>query len=479
VKAKGQSIKKTGKESGKGRDPAPVDAELRRRAEARLPITSRKPAAGMGDATSAVDVQRLFHELQVHQIELEMQNAELQESRDRLETLLEQYSNLYDFAPVGYFSLDDQGRILGVNLSGSVLLGMERSRLLAQTLARFIVIPSRPVFREFLRKVFAEAGKQVCEVQLLKEDGTPFWASLHGDSALSGDGSKKECRVAVSDITSFKLAQDAQRSLETLTVSNLELEKEILRRQAVEDSLKKSELHQRRLLKQACRQEERLRKLSHRILQTREDEQKRISRELHDVITQILVGIKFSMDSLGREATVNPQALKQRIAQTQRLVEKSVEIVHRFAVELRPTSLDDLGLIATLKTFLNDFMKRTGIRVHFKTVAGVDQLSGDQRTAIYRIVQAAFANVSEHAHASHVTVDLGQIADAIQLEIFDNGKAFDVKRTLRARTRKPLGLIGMRERVEMLGGQFAVESTPGKGTTIRVQIPLSAPPGKQ
>ncbi len=473
-------MKKNGNESGegtgKGKDPATTKAELRRRAEAQMPVPPRNLPANTGEPKSDIDAQRMLHELQIHQIELEMQNAELQEWRDRAEVLLEKYTDLYDFAPVGYFSLDEQGRILEANLTGSVLFGVERSRLFSQTLHRFVDMSSRPVFREFLRKVFDEPGNQVCEVQLLKEDGNPFWASLHGDSEVSADRSKKACRVVVSDITVFKLAQDAQRHVETLSVSNAELKKEILRRQAVEDSLKTSELHQRQLLEQSRRQQQQLRTLSHRILQTREEERKRISRELHDVITQTLVGIKLHLDALSREATVNPKMLKQRIARTQRLVEKSVEIVHRFAVELRPTSLDDLGLILTLKAFLADFMKWSGIRVHFKTFAGVDQLNSDLRTTLYRIVQAALANVSEHSHASHVTVAISQMAESVQLEISDDGEAFDVERALLARRRKPLGLIGMRERVEMMGGEFTVESEPGRGTTIRAQMPLSPPP---
>jgi len=117
-------------------------------------------------------------------------------------------------------------------------------------------------------------------------------------------------------------------------------------------------------------------------------------------------------------------------------------------------------------------MKRTGIRTHFTTFAAADKLNNRQRTMLYRIIQTALDNVAKHADASRITVNLCKRADTIHLEISDDGKAFDVKRALRFKGGKHLGLIDMRERAEMLGGTFQIESKPGKGTTIRTQIPL-------
>ena len=447
--------------------------DLRRRAEASLPRRSRKHTAGEDGSKTAADTQRLLHELQVHQVELEMQNVELQESRDRSEVLLEKYTNLYDFAPVGYFSLDATGRILEANLTGAALLGTERSRLISRSLRRFVVPPSRPDFRDFLAKVFAGAVKQVCEAKLLKEDGTSFWASLHGSFRdAPGGGPREICWVVVSDITTLKEAEAAQRLLETVSASNAELQQEIARRKTMTESLRKSEAQQRKLLEESRRMQAQLRTVSHRLIHAREEERKRISRDLHDDISQTLVGINVQLEALMREPAINPRVLRQKIARTQRVVTKSVAIVHRFAVELRPTSLDDLGLTVTLQAFLNDFMKRTGIRTHFTTFAAADKLNNRQRTMLYRIIQTALDNVAKHADASRITVNLCKRTDTIHLEISDDGKAFDVKRALRFKGVKHLGLIDMRERAEMLGGTFQIESKPGNGTTIRTQIPL-------
>ena len=446
-------------------------AELRRRAEALLPKQRKTQRAKVDGLKSAADTQRMLHELQVHQIELEMQNAELQECGDRNGVLLEKYTDLYDFAPVGYFTLDDQGRILEVNLTGSTLLGVARSRLVNRPLPRYVTLPSRAVFLDFLKRVCAGDGKLVCEAKLQRENGTPFWASLHGASANASGA--QGCRVAVSDITALKLAQEAQRRMEALAVTNEELKREIVRRQAVEEALRKSEQQQSELLEQARHMQIQLRDLSHRVLQVQEEERKRISRELHDEITQTLVSINVHLDSLALATKINPSSLRKKIIQTQRLVEKSVSIVHQYARDLRPTALDDLGLIITLHSFLNDFLKKTGIHVQFTTFAGVEQLNSDRRTVLYRIVQEALANVAQHANASRVKVSIHKIAEDVLLEISDNGQAFDVEHALQAKSNKRLGLIGMRERAEMIGGTFAVESVLGQGTTVRARIPFN------
>ena len=446
--------------------------DLRLRAEASLPKRPRKATDGVGDVESAVDNRRLLHELQVHQIELEMQNAELQEWRTQAETLLEKYVDLYDFAPVGYFSLDQKGRILRVNLVGAAMLGVERSRLVSRSLPRFAVVSSRSVIMALLARVFAGDSNQACEASLRKDDGTTFWAGFHASPALASDLRENVCRMVLSDITVSKQAEEARRHAEILALSNEELKQEIVRRQAVEEALKDSEGHQRRLLEQACRLQEELRAMSRNSLQAREDEHKRISRDLHDDIAQTLVGIKVHLEALSRMSTISPAELRKQIAKTQQLVEKSVTEVLQFALELRPATLDDLGLNTSLKTLLDEFMKRTGIRVHFRTFAGADQLGSDQRTTLYRIAQTALSNVAEHSQATRVELRISRSAGAIHLEVTDNGNAFDVQQMTDLQSGRHLGLISMRERAEMLGGTFRIESEAGKGTTLHVQLPV-------
>lgn len=262
-----------------------------------------------------------------------------------------------------------------------------------------------------------------------------------------------------------------QRTLE-LAAANEQLQREVVRRRAAEESLTKSQEHYRQLLERSRLMQEQLQQLSRKILLAQEEERKEISRELHDDIAQTLSGINVHLEALSKEATANTHGLRRRITRTQRLVAKSVTIVHQFARELRPTLLDDLGLIPALHSLLKDFTKRTGVRVRFTAFAGVEQLSGLKRTVLYRVAQAALTNVAEHAQASRVNVKLQPLPSAVRLEIHDDGRSFDVERVLFTRGRKRLGLLGMRERVEMVGGNFAVESSPGRGTTIRAQVPF-------
>ena len=176
------------------------DAELRRRAEARLK-TQRSDADAQ---RSPQHTQRLLHELQVHQIELEMQNEELQQTRQKMGVVLAQYADLYDFAPVGYFSLARDGTIRRVNLTGARLLATERSRLENRRFGLFVSEQSRPAFNAFLDAVFAAQAKKTCEISLLKEGNQPFWA--HIEATLSEDG--QECRAAMSDISARRLAEN-------------------------------------------------------------------------------------------------------------------------------------------------------------------------------------------------------------------------------------------------------------------------------
>jgi signal transduction histidine kinase len=157
------------------------------------------------------------------------------------------------------------------------------------------------------------------------------------------------------------------------------------------------------------------------------------------------------------------------------MVEKSVELVHQFARELRPKTLDDLGLIPALRVFMDEFSKRTGIRVHFTTVTAeaIKHIDEATRTVLYRVAQEALTNVARHADAGLVEVRIQKLPRAVVVTVKDDGKSFQVERVLHAKGNKRLGLLGMRERVEMVGGSFRVESTPGSGTTIRAEIPRS------
>jgi signal transduction histidine kinase len=263
-----------------------------------------------------------------------------------------------------------------------------------------------------------------------------------------------------------------QRSAD-LIASNRQLQQEIVQRKSAEESLRKSEQHSGRLLEQSRRMQDELRLLSRQLLSAQEEERKKISRELHDEIAQTLSGINIRLGALKVEAAVNTKDLQKKITSTQRLVVRSVNIVHRFARELRPAVLDDLGLIPALHSVMKAFTARTGVRASLTAFAGVERMDTARRTVLFRVAQEALTNVARHARASHVGIHLLKIQGAVRMEIRDDGKAFDVQRVLLAKGNHHLGLLGMRERMEMVGGSFAVESASGKGTVVRAEIPYS------
>ena len=194
---------------------------------------------------------------------------------------------------------------------------------------------------------------------------------------------------------------------------------------------------------------------------------------LHDVIAQTLTGIGIRLTALKKEAGLNTVDFDRSITQTQQLVEKSVNTVHLFARDLRPAVLDDLGLIPALHSFMKNYTAETGVRTHLTAAAQVEQLDTARRTVLYRVAQEALTNVSRHAQASEVYVKIERLDGTISMEVKDNGKGFHHEKLTSGKKNKRLGLLGMRERVEMVHGDFEIRSAPGKGTMVQVRIPLA------
>lgn len=279
---------------------------------------------------------------------------------------------------------------------------------------------------------------------------------------------------------SEQVGDGAGKAIETLSARNVELAAanrqlslEIIQFGQVEAELRKSENDVRKALEKSDDLKGRLRMLSRQILSAQEDERRKISRELHDVIAQSLSVINLRLATLKTEAGINSARLARNISLTQRLVAKSADVVYRFARELRPAALDDLGLIPALHSFMAAFTKRTGVRTHLTVFKGVEKLSAVKRTVIYRVAQEAINNVGRHARAERLDVVIRREAKFVRLEVIDDGISFQAMRPPARRGAKRLGLLGMRERVEMIGGFFEIESAPGEGTKIIARIPIS------
>jgi signal transduction histidine kinase len=277
--------------------------------------------------------------------------------------------------------------------------------------------------------------------------------------------------------------QRRNQTLRRLTVAlsrgNRRLQREIVRRQAGQAALKKGREQYRTLFLESQVMQKKLHQLTRQIISAQEEERKRISRELHDEVVQTLVGINVELSALSQGASAGLHIMKAKIARTQRLVENSVDAVHRFARELRPAVLDDLGLIPALHAYSKNLAEREKIKIKITASGGVEALGNAKRTVLFRVAQEALTNVARHAQASQVRMSITEISGRIQMEINDNGKSFHVGKALTARSPKRLGLVGMRERVEMVGGTLTIESAPGQGTTVRAEIPFNREKNKK
>ncbi len=294
--------------------------------------------------------------------------------------------------------------------------------------------------------------------------------TFFAEAILPMEATHRTVREANSRLS--ELNQALSRRTRELLASNRKLAREVTRREAAQESLRKSEEHTVRLLDQSRLLQEQLRMLSRRALSAQEEERKRISRELHDVIAQMLTGINVRLATLITEAAASTRGLSQKISKAQRLVEKSVDIVHRFARELRPALLDDLGLIPAVHSYLQEFAAETGLGVNLTAFKGEEQMTAAKRTALYRVSQEALTNVARHAQAGRVDVTIRKLAGGILMQIKDDGKSYDVEKMWQMRKSRHLGMLGMRERIEMVGGTFTVESAPGHGTTVNALIPF-------
>ncbi|RPI34913.1 MAG: GAF domain-containing protein [Chloroflexota bacterium] len=213
---------------------------------------------------------------------------------------------------------------------------------------------------------------------------------------------------------------------------------------------------------------ERMQSLSRRLVDVQESERRYIARELHDETGQALASLMVGLELLEQEAS-KPEAVVTGLSDLSKIVNDVLENLHRMAMDLRPASLDHLGLVAALRQHIEAFGEKHDYKIQFETVGVSERLPSNIETAFYRIVQEALTNVVKHAQATRIDVLLEQRDNRLILIVEDNGAGFDFKEKLESGR---LGLVGMRERAEMLGGSLEIESVAGKGTTVLVEVPF-------
>ncbi|MCI0528902.1 MAG: sensor histidine kinase, partial [Nitrospira sp.] len=199
-----------------------------------------------------------------------------------------------------------------------------------------------------------------------------------------------------------------------------------------------------------------------------EKEAKRIAHELHDEAGQLLASVHIALDQIAQDS---PTSTRERLLEVRGLLNQIEEQLRRLSHELRPTILDDMGLIPALEFLIQGVSARTGIQVTVEGSTG-EELSGLIQTTLYRIVQAALNNVSKHSKATRVNIWFQQKDREIHCSIQDDGVGFNLSEVLAKKGQQGIGLIGIRERLDALGGTLKIMSTPGKGTGLHITIPI-------
>ena len=354
------------------------------------------------------------------------------------------YRRLFDRAPDGYLATDRAGAIRDANRAAAELVDLRRKDVLGRTLASFVCDDQRSGFAGRLSRFIRRntTAKEEWLLRLRPARREPFEAALTVAAVphLHGNG-----------IVLLWSLRDATR------------------RRRMEEKLKHSERRFRSLYAEVLRQRDALRVLSARYLHAREEEAKRIAHELHDEAGQMTAAIHLALAEI--EPELRPLG-RERLRRIGQLIQGVEERFRCLSHELRPTILDDLGLAPALAFLCDGFASRTGLAVSVRgsTRGRLDPMV---ETALYRIVQEALVNVSKHARANRVEIALARGRDVITCSIRDDGVGFDDREILvRNGHGAGLGLLGIRERLDALGGSVRIHSSPREGTELLVTVPL-------
>ncbi|HTZ74155.1 MAG TPA: PAS domain S-box protein [Candidatus Aquilonibacter sp.] len=357
--------------------------------------------------------------------------------------------------------MDHQGKILSWNEGAERLKGFRADEIIGKNYEVFFTSEDREAGKPDaqLRKA-AEAGQSEDEGWLVKKDGWAFWANTVITALRDEDGRVYGFAQITRDMT------ERREREESIRVLNEHLEERIEARTAELVQLNEALQSEVRERKNA---EEQLRALAARQERVREDERTRLAREIHDALGQMCTALKMDIAWIAKRLPKEQRRLAEKSESALKLVGDLIKSLRRLSAELRPSTLDTLGLVASIEWQAQQFEAHTGIRCQLFLPEKDLALDKERSTAIFRIFQETLTNVARHAGATMVQASLVAGENRIALVTHDNGAGFDPSVVER---KGSLGLLGMKERAHLLGGDFKVSSSPGKGTTVVVHIPL-------
>ncbi len=377
-------------------------------------------APAQGQHAKPLSNAALVHELQVHQVELEMQNEELRQTQMDLAAARDRFVDLYDLAPVGYLTLDSDGSVTGANLTAAAMLATDRKTLLGKTFSHHVAPADADLWHHHLAQALAADATQRIELRLRRRSGEPLHALLDCLPIRAGE-QPTTLRVTLSDNTQRKQAE--------------------LERRIADNALDASEA-----------------------------ERRHVARELHEELGQRLSALKMELASLAGANDATDQ--QTRIASMLETLDDTVAMVRRISTGLRPLMLDDLGLNAAIDWLARDTAQRHGLQVSLHLAEPSPAL--DERTALamYRMVQQMLVHMVRSAHATGFAVNLQQKSGDLVLTVQGEAPLKGYTRAQQTHADSD-GARALRDEAHRLGGQLELADLPGRGSRITVRLPLA------
>lgn len=379
------------------------------------------------------EIQRLLHELQVHQTELEMQNQELRETQERLHASERRYYDLFRLAPVGYLSLDLHGRILELNQAAARLLKAKSIRTVLQTpFLLFVHTDSRETYSDHLRQISESGRRQACELILVGRDGSETPVRLESAPAQDED--------RITGLRSALIDMTEQRNFRRLETAH-----QLLNRKTAE-----------------------LRELTRQLISAEHRERERLAQVLHDHVQQLLVAAKL------RLCSVRSSQDEDAIREVDRLIDQSIALSRSLVADLAPPVLLQAHLADTVRWLARRTKETYGLDVEVQAPDAIDAASQEERLLLFEIIRELLINITKHAGTSRASVAVAADGpDGIRVQVSDEGAGFDPETAARD-DKAGFGILSIKHRLSWMGGQMKIHSAPGKGCRVEILFPSRA-----
>ncbi len=412
----------------------------------------------------------LRHQVDRRTHELGTELAERIRSEEALRSASAYNRSIIETTMDSLVAIDPEGRLSDVNTAAEELSGYARDQLIGSHMTKYFRDPAKAL--EGFRRVFEEGSLRDYELEIVQPDGRMVFVLCNASLFRDSSGKALGICAVIRDMTERRMVEEElhkyREHLEELVRARTS---ELAR---ANDQLQQ-EINEHRSTEQALLESERkLRFMSSLLLTSQEEERKRIARELHDSIGQSLAAIKFNVENvLGEMAQDRSRTGVNALEHIVPIVQNAIEEARRIYTGLRPSMLDDLGIIATIGWFCREFQRTyTGICIEQQIDLDEEEIPEPLKIVIFRIVQEALNNIARHSKAELVNLCLERKNGRISLTLEDNGAGFDLDSALAKTSHdKGLGISGMKERTEHANGSFSIASVREEGTTIQASWP--------